>query len=115
MEKTSSYAQYATIEEILRGGYARQLVRILGTLEKIEIQNRTALVESNNSQIECQIPEEFLSNISSGMYIQVYGEVIPSVPNPKILARIVRQMNTIDEESYNFAVNVFQKYVYPSK
>lgn len=110
--RVNAFAQYATIQEILRGGYGRQLVRVLGTVEKVEIQNRNAIIENENAQIECQIPEEYLAGISSGNHVQVYGEVIPGTPNHKIHAHIVRQMNTIDEESYNFAVKAFKAHVY---
>jgi hypothetical protein len=105
------FAKYATIEDILKGGYGKENVRVLGFLQKIEPQNRVIILNSSNFLIECEIPEKYLQYVKIGSILQVYGSVVLGTMKPRILAKIVRNMNGVDEEAYEFAVKAYNKYL----
>ena len=108
-DSTTEYAKYTTIEDVLNGGYGKTNIRILGTLERIEKQNRLISLQSHGQSIECEIPESYLSMLTMGMYVQVYGTVLLGSVKPRVIGKIVRVMNGIDEKAYFFAVDAFRK------
>ena len=49
METSTDFAKYTTIEDILNGGYGKANIRVLGTLDRIDKQNRLISLNSNGN------------------------------------------------------------------
>lgn len=107
----NTFAKYTTIENILKGGYGKQNVRVLGILSHIDPQNHLWTLESQNNKIDVEVPDELSNMAVQGTYVQVYGTVILGSLNPRIFAKFATKMNGVDEAAYNFAVEMYRKYM----
>ena len=66
---------YMSIGDVLKGGYGKKYVRVMGSVARVDQIHQTVVLESNKNQIECSLSEEQMNGISNGQYLQILGIV----------------------------------------
>lgn len=102
------FARYRAIQDVLDGSCDQTLVRLLGKLTR---EGQRNIVSDDEYQIECVFPDSVRTDGRYGSLVQVIGTVNNVSPLPIVAVRIIRAMNGVDVDSYNFAVTKFNEFV----